>query len=120
MKPEPDETVGPGPIGIPELEVGKIAWLELGGKPGAGVNPEPEGRLLADVTAVEGNVPVAEGKPMETLTVKDAAAEPSGWVGRPEVKHIVVVVVANTADVTTVKAFVGQSLASEAHSVMVK
>ena len=36
------------------------------------------------------------------------------------VRHTVVVVEASTTDVTTVTAFVGQSEAPDAHSVMVK
>lgn len=78
---------------------------------------------MADVMTDEGHTPVSEGKPTETLSVKDAPAEPSGsvlGVGRPEVRHMVVVVVANTADVTTFSAFVGHSVAPEAHSVTVK
>jgi hypothetical protein len=75
---------------------------------------------LNDVTVAEGNVPEAEGRLMEALAVKDPVGEPSGRPGVVVTRQIVVVVVASTADVTTVKALVGQSVASEAHSVMVK
>jgi hypothetical protein len=75
---------------------------------------------LVDVTGAEGNVLEAEGRLIEALVVQDAVGEPSGNPGVVVTKQIVVVVVASTADVTTVKAFVGQSVAPEAHWVTVK
>ena len=61
--------------------------------------------LLVIVATLEGSVPVAGGK--------------AAW-GISVVRHTVVVLEANTTDVTTVKAFVGQPEAFGAHSVMTK
>lgn len=114
--------------------MGKMPWIEVADDARGGTVPEgasveggvPEPvALFVGVKIVEGGVPVPEGKIAGTLAVHGVVGEPWGWPVGPDpgldvVRHIVVVVVANTADVTTVRAFVGQPSAPEAHSVMVK